>query len=183
MKRVVRLSVLLWLMFLLVGCTDDSVQNAYSNVPARFTFRTCATVPQMKAALGGMPGAFFIVRRNNENKYIITSNEALSNPYTYFPDALDLKLSYICLSGFVIGTPVYGKGLEAYDLACPNCYLGFVSRPLQFESTTRLACPKCHCAYSLDNPQAILVEGVSKATVLHRYHVDYDGLNNLSVYN
>ena len=165
------------------GCTDETVQNAYSRYPANFVFRQCATVPQMKAALGGSPGSFFTVRARADNKYIITSNDDLSNPYTYQRDALDQKMLYLCRSGFIIGTPALSSSLEAYDLACPNCFRSSISRPLTFVTRTLLRCSRCHCAYSLNDAQGILVEGESKAKVLERYHVAFDGMNNLSVTN
>ena len=121
------------------GCTDETVQNAYSRYPANFVFRQCAMVPQMKAALGGSPGSFFTVRATADNKYIITSNDDLSNPYTYQRDALDQKMLYLCRSGFIIGTPALSSSLEAYDLACPNCFRSSISRPLTFETRTPCA--------------------------------------------
>ncbi len=171
------------LLLLLFSCSTDSVENAYSNLPANFVFRSCASVPQMRAALGASPGSFFTVRATSDNRYIITSNDDLANPYTYLKDAVDQKVSYICRAGFVIGTPVMSGTLEAYDLACPNCYRALVSRPLTFETRTRLACSRCGCVYSLNDASGILIEGDGQAKVLMRYHATYDGLNNLSVYN
>ncbi|MBP3227393.1 MAG: hypothetical protein J6M53_01265 [Bacteroidaceae bacterium] len=166
----------------LTACTDDGAVNTYSSLPANFVFRSCATVPQMRAALSGSPGSFFTVRAGN-GVYTITSNDDFDNPYTYQLDAVDQRVTFLCRSGFVVGTPVLSQQLVAYDLACPNCYLGSISRPLTFETRTRLACPRCHCAYSLDDAQGILVSGETRAKVLLRYHVSYDGLNNLSVSN
>lgn len=176
---------LLPLLALLVSCTGDNIENAYSSLPANFVFRYCLTVPQMRAALGGSPGSFFTVRATADNKYIITSNDDPNNPYTYQKDAVDQKVTFLCRSGFIIGTPVLSSSLEAYDLACPNCYRQNISRPLVFDKDirTRLNCPRCNCAYSLDDAQGIIVEGNGEGKVLMRYHVSYDGLNNLSVHN
>ena len=167
---------------LLCGCNDDSIQDTYSRLAANFEFRYCATVPQMRGALSGSPGSFFTVRLANTN-YVITSNVNLANPYYYTKNDVDNRLLYLCRAGFIIGTPVLSSSLEAYDLACPNCYLTLVSRPLEFESRTLLRCTRCQCAYSLDDAQGILVEGKSSARVLMRYHVQYDGMNYLSVRN
>lgn len=179
MKKVLALCSLI----LLIACESDYVSNAYSKLPASFTFRLCSAIPPMKAALSGSAGSFFSVRATADNQYIFTSNDDLENPYSYHKDALDMKVAYVCRAGFIIGTPIYDSRLQAYDLACPNCYLNSINRPLTFQSRTRLVCTRCQCAYSLDNEQAILVEGQSKATHLHRYHVQYDGMNNLFVSN
>lgn len=179
------LKKILPLLIFLVACTAEQVENAYSTLPANFVFRSCATVPQMRAALGGSPGAFFIVRATADNKYIITSNDDADNSYTYQKDAVDQKVTFLCRSGFIIGTPIFSSTLEAYDLACPNCYRNDITRALTFDKNirTRLVCTRCNCAYSLDDAQGILVEGNGDGKVLLRYHVSYDGLNNLTVRN
>lgn len=174
---------LLFIFVLLTSCVSDDVENAYSSLRAFFSFRFCATVPQMRAALNGSPGAFFTVRATADNKYVITSNTDPGNPFTYQKDALDEKMTFQSIAGFVIGTPTYSSSLEVFDLGCPNCFRNSISRPLSFQSSTRLKCSRCHCVYSLDNAPAILVEGDGQAKVLHRYHAAYDGLNNLSVQN
>ncbi len=181
--RLLRTVFLGLVAIMLSGCTGDDVQDAYSVLPANFVFRYCATVPQMRAALNGSPGSYFTVTATASNQYIITSNDDPSNKYVYTWDEVDKKVNFISISGFIIGTPVFSSTLQAYDLTCPNCFLSSIRRPLTFESRTLLRCSHCHCAYNLDDEQAILVEGETKAKVLHRYHVAYDGMNSLSVTN
>ena len=172
-------AMILAAVMMLAGC---DTQDEYSDYRANFVFQQCLSVPQLQAGLSGSPGTFCTIRSSGNN-YIFECND-VDGSFTYTKTAVDQRLMPIFIAGLIVGTPVLDQQLTAYDLACPNCNRSFITRQLQFsDERTTLVCPRCHCKYSLQTQQGLLVEGNTTATTLIRYKATYDGMNNLYVHN
>jgi len=92
------------------------------------------------------------------------------------------------MSGFIVGMsnmPEVGMvGLDnvCYDLACSNCYKeDAIMRNLTLQEGGYAYCSRCKRKYNL-NSQGIVCGG-SSGKPLERYHISYDGANNLVISN
>lgn len=180
--RILRFSLLLSAP-ILTSCTEAAfISSKYSNLVARFSFSPVTSAPPLLAACTS-PGEWTTIR--SVNQQFIFENPATS--LSVNKTALTAYQSYICLSGFIVGTPTIPEmgddvaTLSAYDLACSNCYHDRnVTKRLTLQQAGRAHCTSCLRTYDLNNIGQVCQgePGIN----LYRYRVYY-GNNTLSISN
>lgn len=180
--RATTLLLLATSLLLMAACAD--AESEYDRMhSAAFFYRGVATRQALRSALEGAGVFCAIWCRNNvyhfENNYGATDTDNLL--------AVNDGKPYQAVEGFIVGkiAGVDMKGRQpiyAFDLACPNCDRELIRRALTLHQTTTLvSCSRCQRVYDLEKG-GILVEG-EKGIKLLQYHVSYDGMNTLQIYN
>ncbi len=173
MKRLVRSGIAAALLLMTAGCADE-VDSTYSSYSASFNFTPVTGVPTLYRAVNNA-GQFCSIRRQNTN-YIFS--DADGNSQTYPITATDVYNTWICISGFIVGTtniPDISTGqltLVAFDLVCPNCFNeSTIQRRLEFDGDGVVSCGRCDRSYDLNNFGIVSSDGGGKS--LERYRVYY----------
>lgn len=154
--------------WLTTACTKE-VDNLYANWSVRFVYNQTNTTGPLRSALNN-PGEFCLISFPN-GRYLFSSPDGQSVPYTPTASVAGYVKPYGFLSGFIVGTPAVadlnGQSTVAYDSACPNCYENSdITRALHFASASTLQCSRCQCVYDLNNGGH---EQSGKSRSLYRY--------------
>lgn len=184
---MIRNVALIALIGALVACT--TAESEYDTThSAAFIYRQVSNKQALRSALDGS-GIYCMVWYERGKYYF--SNSLGQTDSDNLP-AITGGVPYQSLSGFIVGRAanIDFSGQQpryAWDRACPNCNLyDHIVRPVEFCGTlgTQVQCPRCHRVYELESG-GILTEGRQNDTdiKLYRYHISYDGGNNLQIYN
>lgn len=179
-----RLLLGLIVLLTLTAC-EDAESEFDTTHRAAFLYKSVSTRTPLRSALNGA-GVYCRVWALN-GLYHFESNYGVTDQDNILAVVGGRPYNAIC--GFIVGRSalIDMKGrqpLYAFDLACPNCsQQAALSIRLEFRATGSplVVCHKCHRSYDLDNG-GLLVEG-AQGIKLFRYHIDYDGMNILQIYN
>lgn len=169
---------------LLCGCSSDDTYTKYSRFKASFSYQMVMTTDPLHTALTG-PGHFCTIHLTPQKQLIFSS---LTQSQTVNVAASAHYQTYVCLSGFVVGMAnqpeigMDGLGVVCFDLACSNCYRDdAINRNITLREGGLAYCQRCKRTYNL-NSQGIVHSGPD-GRPLERYHILYDGANNMSISN
>lgn len=181
MKRL-----LLGLMALLTLTACDEAESEFDTTHrAAFLYRSVATQSALRSALNDY-GVYCRVWVSGGH-YLFENNNGVTGQDNILAVAGGRPYNALC--GFIVGrrSSIDMKGrqpLYAYDLACPNCDReSALSVPLYFvaRGDARVTCRRCKRVYNPDEAGQLV--GGEKGIHLIRYHIDYDGMNILQIYN
>lgn len=164
------------LMF--VGCGD--VESVFSPIGAFFRFKPVTAAPKTLLPALGNPGEWCTVTvRGNYYEFRSVHGRTDTYPIT----ALEQYGSHVWISGLVVGTPSVpdiNSGAfvpVCYDLVCPNCYEGGISRGVVISDAAlgRVTCTRCHRVYDLEKSGIVVDGAISPADhKLFRYRCSYN---------
>lgn len=180
-------SVLITLVITLMMSGCANAESEYDTThSAGFFYQQVATKTALSSALQSPAGIFCLIYADAA-KYYFCSSHGLTDEDNI--TAQTGTRPYNAVDGFVVGrlqTPdVRGEDLYAFDSACPNCCAApeYVVRRLAFvgKGNPRLRCERCKRVYDPCSAGSV-VEGAEGIKML-RYHISFDGVNNLQIYN
>lgn len=179
-----RLLLGLIVLLTLTAC-EDAESEFDTTHRAAFLYRNVATQFPLRSALNGF-GVYCRVTAS-AGLYHFYNSDGLEGQDNIL--AIAGGRPYNALCGFIVGrrSNLDMKGrqpLYAYDLACPNCDReSALSVPLYFvaRGDARVTCHRCQRVYNPDEAGQLV--GGPKGIHLIRYHIDYDGMNILQIYN
>ena len=181
MRGLKKTLLLLICLMMATACADD-VQTVYSKYRADFVYDKVSTTDPLYKALTGA-GMFCSIYRQGGKQYF-------TSPYeTTYRNLTDLNLyqRYVTINGFIVGLANQTEmgttvlPLLCYDRVCPNCYEEGHNYSLALQENGFAYCSRCKRKYNL-NDGGLIAEG-DNGLKLIRYHIMYDGLNNMRIYN
>lgn len=176
---------------LLIGACSMVETEYDTKARASFTYRLVSTKQALRTALQS-PGFYCTITAHN-SQYIFENNAKQIDTDNML--AVNNGTPYISRgAGFIVGKASgydkYGNfaPLYAFDRLCPYCY-DYTHRQLRLtftEEGNKVKCASingCGRIYNLD--QGGYLENKQSPTdpKLFRYHITYDGMNILQIYN
>lgn len=175
---------------LMSGCAK--VETEYdTKTRASFMYRQVSTKQALRSALQS-PGIYCMIYAHN-NYYIFENNQNQTDSDNLL--AVNSGTPYISrgagfIAGMANGVDIYGRFgvLYAFDRVCPSCYeesyrqlkLSFTAEGNKVKCASSNGCGRI---YNLD--LGGIVENKQNPTdpKLYRYHITYDGMNIVQIYN
>lgn len=136
------------------ACTDD-VNDRYAHERAFLKFAPVTGVPMLLTAVNSL-GSFCTIQLGTNGFIFRNANGQTSSSYPYTAEIQSYGQPE-CIAGFVVGKSSIPDmnlqyTLEAYELACPNCYeKALITKPLTLSSGELLTCSRCNRTYDLKN--------------------------------
>lgn len=165
------------------SCSNDEVENVYSNYRAFFNYTKVMTAHPLYVALTGT-GEYCSIYIQGNNLYF----QSLTETYPDNLTAYDYYKQVTWIGGLIVGrsnVPDMTTGelpLLCFDRACPNCYKeASIAKALVLQENGMATCNRCKRTYDLNNLG--LISSGEKGIKLFRYLISYNGTNTLLVNN
>lgn len=182
-RRSARVVLLTLIAFFLTACSQDEVQNVYSNYRAFFNYEKVLTAHPLYTSLTGT-GLYCAVYVQSTHLYFQSTTETYQDEFT----ASDYYKNLTWIGGLLVGranVPDMTTGelpLLCFDRVCPNCYRdNSISKSLVLHENGEAYCPRCKRTYDLNNLG--IIKSGDKGVKLFRYRISYNGTNVLLVNN
>ncbi len=157
------------------SCSNDEVNNKYSNLPARLSITNVQQAPVLFTCCESM-GEFCTVTSDGQ-RLIFTDATNHTSPINITAIS-GYSGFYLGLSGFIVGRltiPEMGEDIArvvCYDRACSNCYESYnITKPLVLQTGGYAKCNNCQRTYNL-NDIGNISDGI-QGRPLYRYRVSY----------